>query len=366
MIRLRKTLQLASFLALLSGCFNPTYTITGLMQTSADRSVASFQKNVYPILRRNCSTCHGTTQSPFFASNDVNRAHDELIQSGKVNFQSIENSRLHMRLRDDLHNCWKSCSGSAADMLVALKKWNDERGVDTRTLKTTLSRTIPANLSTTAVVLSFPVDGMFSPPVPGAVFELSVVKFDNFSYRFFGPKLKTRDRIDIYVRGVNVLLNGETSPAASTYKAIDQVVASSSTATTLSTASLILEIANGPGSDSVSISFDTLSLGSGAALAAARFNTAKTLLQTQCSSCHATNPAGAATRPLFSGFTTEAQFTGATWEGRQLVVPGSAETSFLYQVVAGTLTPTMPPSASAGNRASIATQLKTWIDGIPR
>ena len=340
------------------------------IELSSDVSVAGYQQTVYPIVRQNCLGCHATNQSPFFAAADPQEAHDALLSAGKVNFDLPEASRIVKRLRVDRHNCWTSdCEADAVAMQNAIRTWLTLRGgsENRRPALTTTDVNIPTTLPTvstatpnpTPTVLRFPVGTLFSPPITGATAEVSIVKFDDYSYKITKPVIKLPSTQSIYVRGLSVLLNGSNLPQNATYTRIDGVFAATAAGVQLSTSSLILEIGTG-NPDKLALGFDELNLGSGPALALQRFQAVKNLIQTSCVSCHGTNVTG---RPVLAGLNTEDDFKALVWNGRNLVVPGNAAGSVLQQVVAGT-TPVMPPGASAAQRAPMIETLRSWINEL--
>lgn len=81
-----------------------------------------FQTTVYPLLTTYCSRCHSetaaTSQSPYFASSDINFAYDAVRP--KLDLNNPGNSRLVVRLRDEFHNCWSDCASDAAEMQAAI------------------------------------------------------------------------------------------------------------------------------------------------------------------------------------------------------------------------------------------------------
>jgi len=88
-------------------------------------SDTTFETTVYPLLRANCIGCHintsATSQTPFFASDDVAEAYDAV--KSKINLNDPEpvdqasrdaaTSRLVVRLRDEFHNCWTESNAAA-------------------------------------------------------------------------------------------------------------------------------------------------------------------------------------------------------------------------------------------------------------
>jgi len=91
-------------------------------------SPALFAATVHPVLEEYCARCHTSTaaasQSPFFASHDV----DEAYAGAKVkmNLDQPAMSRLVLRLRTDFHNCWSDCAANANEMEAAIKAFADQ------------------------------------------------------------------------------------------------------------------------------------------------------------------------------------------------------------------------------------------------
>lgn len=86
-----------------------------------DNGNNSFANTIYPLLvgAANCNECHAETAStaisPFFASEDVNVAYE--AAKAKINLDVPADSRLVIRLREELHNCWTNdCDSDAQDM----------------------------------------------------------------------------------------------------------------------------------------------------------------------------------------------------------------------------------------------------------
>ncbi len=82
-----------------------------------------FATTVHPVLVEYCSRCHAPSapngQSPFFASHDVNDAY--AAARVKINLDQPESSRLVVRLRSELHNCWSDCAANSAAMEAAIR-----------------------------------------------------------------------------------------------------------------------------------------------------------------------------------------------------------------------------------------------------
>lgn len=90
-------------------------------------SVNAFRQTVYPLTRNNCVACHEISQQPLHASANATIAHDHIIDTAKVNFSNVNNSRLVQRLSTDFHYCWtpNGCSQNAAQMAAAITDWKE-------------------------------------------------------------------------------------------------------------------------------------------------------------------------------------------------------------------------------------------------
>ena len=100
----------------------------------AQASLTHFQQHVHPLFTElGCSGCHipgGKASGHLFADPDINNAHK--IALTKVNFGSLETSKLIERAKDGHHsNCDKAsgeCDDNAQKLIAALKKWHAGRG----------------------------------------------------------------------------------------------------------------------------------------------------------------------------------------------------------------------------------------------
>ncbi len=83
---------------------------------------AAFASTVYPLLAQYCSNCHSSesanAQQPYFADPNVDSAYD--AAKSKINLDSPDLSRLVIRLRNEFHNCWDSCSANGTEMENAI------------------------------------------------------------------------------------------------------------------------------------------------------------------------------------------------------------------------------------------------------
>lgn len=90
-------------------------------------SVEAFRKSLYTITSARCVSCHSSTQTPLHASSSVETAHNALIDSSKIDFTNISNSRMVLKLKNDRHNCWGDCNDNAVEILNQITAWKEER-----------------------------------------------------------------------------------------------------------------------------------------------------------------------------------------------------------------------------------------------
>lgn len=86
-------------------------------------SMEAFTKTVYPITKARCASCHGVSQTPLHASSNVDTAYNALIDTYKIDFNNIANSRMVLKLKNDRHNCWGDCSANATEMQNQITEW---------------------------------------------------------------------------------------------------------------------------------------------------------------------------------------------------------------------------------------------------
>ncbi|KGJ95019.1 hypothetical protein GAB14E_2253 [Colwellia psychrerythraea] len=87
-----------------------------------------FTNHVYPIVTQYCAGCHNeassTAQSPFFASDNIDKAYDAAKRV--MNLEEPDKSRLVIRLRNEFHNCWSDCRANSDEMEAAIQALSDE------------------------------------------------------------------------------------------------------------------------------------------------------------------------------------------------------------------------------------------------
>lgn len=90
--------------------------------------VMLFEQTLYPLLRdpaNFCVGCHGATQVPTFALDDLMASYNVLVGQQKVDLQNPANSRVYLRPAVDRHNCGgdASCDVIGAAFLAAIESW---------------------------------------------------------------------------------------------------------------------------------------------------------------------------------------------------------------------------------------------------
>ncbi|MBN8555816.1 MAG: hypothetical protein J0L93_10255 [Deltaproteobacteria bacterium] len=114
---------LGSLLLLASAC-GGSLDIPQLQTESATASATHFSQTLYPILKDRCSSCHATTQAPFFAlPNDIQSSFNTIMNSaGLVDFDTPQLSRIYLKVQGG-HNCWNNCSTNSDSLLQAIQNW---------------------------------------------------------------------------------------------------------------------------------------------------------------------------------------------------------------------------------------------------
>lgn len=247
--------------------------------TSALSSVTAFQQTVYPLSLKYCTSCHISSNQPFFANSDVVKAHDALISQNKVNFTDPASSRMVDRLLRDGHHCWSNCTADAQEMLAAINNWKTLKTpvVTTTTVPAnstttstarmaTINMLVPANLSTGGdaaanfMTLTYTLANAtdtINPDIAGATFTIEIQKFDDFSYRVRNPKIITLTSA-VSVKDIRIAVNGMIRPGDATYSLVERAVATGAAGTVLSTTPMIMLIDKGAGQDQISISFASI------------------------------------------------------------------------------------------------------------
>jgi hypothetical protein len=90
-------------------------------------SVQAFSQTTHLLTKAHCVNCHGNFQQPLHAVADPTQAHDALIDTNKINFNDIPNSRIVQKLRVNMHQCWSNCASNATEMEQSISNWKTIR-----------------------------------------------------------------------------------------------------------------------------------------------------------------------------------------------------------------------------------------------
>lgn len=86
---------------------------------SGGPSVTAFASTVYPLVRANCVSCHGASQSPMFAHANVSTAFNYAINI--VSFANPELSTMVRKIRDG--HCGIACSTDGSQLIALIDQW---------------------------------------------------------------------------------------------------------------------------------------------------------------------------------------------------------------------------------------------------
>ncbi|HXH75007.1 MAG TPA: hypothetical protein VNJ08_08580 [Bacteriovoracaceae bacterium] len=276
---------------------------------NTEASIDAFTKTVYPITRANCINCH-MTQTPTSAHQNPQVALNAIVSQFKVNFDNIPASRLVRKLRDEGHNCWGDCNKNADEMQDAIEKWAltikqieaaavpvpaAEAPVVIKSIITESSRSIatelldPKNKVNLITSITFDISAYLG--FPNAYFVIDVIEYDEYSYKFSKPRIKTPTE-NVYVSNVKILINGKYDPQNALYTVIEKTTTAADRI--LSASAMVAFKDKGPDIDQLSISFDKLRLVTTQTQSHVAFeDTVYQVTRANCSSCHSgTTPAG--------------------------------------------------------------------------
>lgn len=120
---------------------NTTTIVSGGIATSNKQdSVNAFTQTLYTTTRMYCASCH-TTQAPAHASTNAATAHDSLINTNKIDFNTPNNSGIVTKVRGG-HNCWGGdCTASANVLSQQITNWKNliPKSTTTSTTESTTS-----------------------------------------------------------------------------------------------------------------------------------------------------------------------------------------------------------------------------------
>jgi len=259
-------------------------------QIDTQNPYTAFQKTILSFTQKNCFTCHGNSQIPLFAINDVPRAYQ--ITKNLVNAARFEDALLVRKIRDG--HCGFSCTTSNAAIAVdELKEWQRLESEQTIAPKPVPTPTPSASSSgglmdpsegfkTATILFPQPLPAhtpegsnpfvpmqwdlsVIGPEFAGIIFELSVQQFSPSlpdgtigSYRFRLPRILNATRA-VYIQGMQLLLNGKTPASTNAFSDLETTVAPNTNAS-LAGGDLIVVEENGAAGDNLAVQFRKISV----------------------------------------------------------------------------------------------------------
>ncbi len=244
--------------------------------TVCEAGVASFRKNLHPLLMKKCMECHDENgMGPTHTVLDPVASYSKIRKY--VDFMSIPRSMLvtkggnwHCRGRAGSPDC-----GSSPEALTsALQAWWDdgEKGCALKNALITKAQPLPKDLPVSDSQFT-PIEwdlGDVRPALKGIIFKIFVQGYSQPSattseaYRFRSPEIYSKTALpgrSFEVKGIKVLINGAFDPMADSYARLkvhtdDQTM----TPFLLSTRDLIVLDDQGAKADQISIAFEEIAI----------------------------------------------------------------------------------------------------------
>lgn len=321
--------------SLLLGCgikkdlrLSSTTQCTSTRKAAANSVAEVFQTEVHPIFKKNCFSCHSSTDNigpGFFGDNDAMKAYSDI--KPKMTFNSVSQSRIWQKATDNHCACSVGSDKMAqAALKTSLQRWanaetvagsttgptlpdcNSSRGPANTEVPAmfptpppviqpqiaTLPQAVPANLSlTTTRFVKFNLDSLGH---AGAQLEIGVRHFgDSSSYLFMEPRLYN-PKFSLKLSGMQIfVVNGRTRKTNVGFSLFNGTVPATPNANPNATpinvtpfttrADTIPVIAAG---DHLVVTFQTLTKGEGVLSEPELFvQSIAPILTQRCVSCHA-------------------------------------------------------------------------------
>ena len=197
----------------LSGC--PVNVVSTRRSIDAKASLASFEKNVYPLFEEmKCSSCHyesGEAKDKPFADSNTMIAHTSALEV--VAFGDIENSSLVTRQRDG-HQCNKNngeCDNNIDKLVEALTEWEKSRLKERSSYLYTEEKDADSETST----LEFSLDGLLKNPTGTVVLTVTATKNTSAQLLTVSNFKLTSPSDPIFIGGLKARRNGIDSAVMS-------------------------------------------------------------------------------------------------------------------------------------------------------
>jgi len=179
---------------------------------------AAYEEYVYPLLLRDCASCHGVSQVPLFASTNVQNSVN--VTMNFYNFTNRPDSAMVRRTTDGHCSNQPVCLTNGSEMLAAVEALYDNgvKNINDDSELTDFDIAVPAvaipardDLNPTAFL---PMQWDLSElGLPGYRFSIEIQYFDEFSYRIRNPKFHSVPNGTLKVGGIRPMVNGHFDPA---------------------------------------------------------------------------------------------------------------------------------------------------------
>jgi hypothetical protein len=236
-------------------------------------SLSLFQPSVYTLTKEWCggAACHASAQAPIISHEDPAKALDSILSTAKVDFNSLERSRLYLRLASDQHHCpsGMSCQDAGGKMLDALKTWaaglkleggiQDLKKTPEVGVRDASTVSVPEGSSArSSKELTFDVADLVG--IPGAKITLLI----ELDYSRTNTYLLSRPHLDlpisngksVKIKGLRILRNDTYMAESTTFHGLD--VTLDGLGGDLSTVGTTVDYDKGPDEDRFSLAFDVI------------------------------------------------------------------------------------------------------------
>lgn len=184
-----------------------------------DASTTAFSNSLHPLIKTNCSNCHGIAQAPLFAfANDIQKAHDNVSAFNLVNLSAPDASRLVAKVASN-HHCWTGdCAADSLAIRDSIQKWATDRSGEESTENQEVSNEalvshevlVPEDLpncgisnnESKKILIALWFDGA----PEGTIIGFQICELDEFSYLAFNLKLKAA--VAIKLKAPHLRING--------------------------------------------------------------------------------------------------------------------------------------------------------------
>ncbi|HEX4923118.1 MAG TPA: hypothetical protein VFV50_03495 [Bdellovibrionales bacterium] len=181
--------------------------------------VEAFSKTAHVFLKRQCSFCHGDTQAPLFALDDVSKSYAAALPL--VNFNDIPKSKLVVRAMNG-HCGLDFCETDGKEIIAAIQEWAKSENIEARVR--TKEIPMPQLSLTQYTAIQWDLNEL-EPKQAGledAKIQVEALAFSEDSILFRRPRI-IAGRNSIYVKDLVIELNGEPIQKGK-YKGVEKIV----------------------------------------------------------------------------------------------------------------------------------------------